>query len=185
MYMKYKVSWHLWKHKCFFCSSSPTRNVVSVKSLSRKDLDRQAGSMHLSVVWYITLSALSLLSPVPAAQRCNFTVSHSSMTLQNAIDSLGNCKNLLIEISSGHHFITSQTNFTATTSTDKLDTVEFVARERNVTVLCDYNVPSFDYTWSFKDLSSVIITGIEFENCPRPIRIESVSNVTIRNCSFR
>jgi hypothetical protein len=64
--------------------------------------------------------------------------------------------------------------------------IEFVGLESGVYVSCDYDdIVGSNYTWYFDHLFSVTIRGIHFKNCPRPLRLDTVSNVTIQNCSFR
>ena len=62
--------------------------------------------------------------------------------------------------------------------------IEFVGLGDNVSVSCDYTVRS-NYTWSFNGLYSVRLRGIHFEGCPRPLRLENISDVEIQDCSFR
>ena len=118
-----------------------------------------------------------------ACQQCNFTLSvNSSMTLQHAIilsrHSAGsNC--VKINVPSGKYNLTSQTLFPP-----EVGKIEFAGLGSNVNVFCAYTVES-NYTWYFDHLSSVTIRGIHFENCPRPLRLDTISNVTIHNCSFR
>ena len=118
-------------------------------------------------------------------EQCNFTLSvNSSMILQQAITLVlsshstgSNCVQICVP--SGKHDLTSQVLFTS-----EVEEIEFVGLGGDVNVSCSYDVES-NYTWYFDHLSSVMIRGIHFENCPRPLRLDTISNVTIQNCSFR
>ena len=126
-----------------------------------------------------------VFSQTQAYQRCDFTLSvNSSMTLQQAITyvlsrhSAGtNC--VQINVPSGKYNLTSQILFPS-----EVGQIEFAGLGSNVNVFCAYTVES-NYTWYFDHLSFVTIRGIHFENCPRPLRLDTISNVTIHNCSFR
>ena len=67
---------------------------------------------------------------------------------------------------------------------DDIMMMEIVGMGDNVSVSCDYAVRS-NYTWSFNGLCSVRLGGIHFEGCPRPLRLENISDVEIQDCSFR
>ena len=120
-----------------------------------------------------------------AYRQCNFTLSvNSSMTLQHAITFIlsrqstgSNC--VKINVASGQYYLTSQILFPS-----EVGGIEFAGLGSNVNVFCAYTVES-NYTWYFDHLSFVTIRGIHFENCPRPLRLDTISNVTIHNCSFR
>ena len=140
----------------------------------------------LCVMW---ITAGSRLPPVSSHaqthQQCNFTLSiNSSMTLQQAIIVIVNnhsvaSKCVRIELLDGMHMLTSQIVFPA-----EVENFELVGFESHVKISCAYDVRS-DYTWYFDHLSSVTFRGIHFESCPRPLRLDTISNVTIQNCSFR
>ena len=142
----------------------------------------------LEKMWQIVVKLIVILLPsVVQAQVCNkiWITNQASMRMEDVIGSvLEECHNMSsirIELFSGEHFINSQTFFS-----EELKTIEFVGLENNVTVSCDYDVKfSINYTWYFDGLDSVSFSGIDFHHCPRPIRIDTVSNVTIKNCSFR
>ena len=125
-------------------------------------------------------------SQVQTNQKCNFTLSiSSSLTLQQAVTSISNGHDsetncVRIEVHSGNHTLTSQILFPA-----EVGEIELVGLETDVTIICAYNVGYQNYTWYFDHLSSVTIRGIHFKSCPRPLRLDTISNVTIQNCSFR
>ena len=134
-------------------------------------------------VWSTVAFLKTFLIQVLLSERCTFVV-ESSLTIQQAINNslLEDCINegyVQIQLPSGKHIITSQTFFST-----MLETIEFVGVGNNVSVSCDYDLSS-NYTWYFYGLSSVTLTNIHFENCPRPLRIDTVINVTIHKCSFR
>ena len=134
-------------------------------------------------VWSTVAFLKTFLIQVLLSERCTFVV-ESSLTIQQAINNslLEDCINegyVQIQLPSGKHIITSQTFFST-----MLETIEFVGVGNNVSVSCDYDLSS-NYTWYFYGLSSVTLTNIHFDNCPRPLRIDTVTNVTIQNCSFR
>ena len=140
--------------------------------------------MHLILmVWSTVIVLCTFLLQRLLCEKCEFVV-ESSLTIQQAINNslLEDCINeshVRIQLPSGKHIITSQTFFST-----MLETIEFVGVGNNVSVSCDYDLSS-NYTWYFYGLSSVTLTNIHFENCPRPLRIDTVINVTIHNCSFR
>ena len=135
--------------------------------------------------------ASSLLTTVPPSlaqspqQNCSTLTVNSSQTLQQTINlslSGGNtlCSACIrIELPAGQHILTAQTLFPT-----ENEEIEFVGLGDNVSVSCDYAVRS-NYTWSFNGLCSVRLRGIHFEGCPRPLRLENISDVEIQNCTFR
>ena len=135
--------------------------------------------------------ASSLLTTVPPSlaqsplQNCSTLTINSSQTLQQTINlslSGGNtsCSTCIrIELPAGQHILTAQTLF----PTENKE-IEFVGLGDNVSVSCDYAVRS-NYTWSFNGLCSVRLRGIHFEGCPRPLRLENISDIEIQNCTFR
>ena len=135
--------------------------------------------------------ASSLLTTVPPSlaqspqQNCSTLTVNSSLTLQQAVNislSGGNtsCSTCIrIELPAGQHTLTAQTLF----PTENKE-IEFVGLGDNVSVSCDYAVRS-NYTWNFNGLCSVRLRGIHFEGCPRPLRLENISDVEIQDCSFR
>ena len=134
--------------------------------------------MYPFAVLFSVQSILILFSTLLYAEECSIVIKDYPVTDWNA-SLFENCTNVVVELPPGNHSIKSQISFPTT-----LDTVQLVAKEGNVTVSCDYT-PTHDYTWLFKDLSSLTLTGIDFNDCPRPIRIDTISNVTINNCSFK
>ena len=136
------------------------------------------------VVWIVTGNSLvSASSQAQVHQQCNFTLSvNSSLTLQQAITSISKYRgagSTCVKIPAGRHILTSQILFPA-----EVEAIELVGLESNVNVACVYD--SYEnYTWYFDHLSSVTIRGIHFENCPRPLRLDTISNVIIQNCSFK
>ena len=150
-------------------------------------LPRVSPILHVGVICI----ASSLLTTVPPSlaqspqQNCSTLTVNSSLTLQQAVNislSGGNtsCSTCIrIELRAGQHTLTAQTLFS---TKDKM--MEFVGLEDNVSVSCDYAVRS-NYTWNFNGLCSVRLRGIHFEGCPRPLRLENISDVEIQDCSFR
>ena len=136
----------------------------------------------LVVMMWTTVAVLTTLLPqFLLSEKCRYVV-NSSMPLQEAFSPFQECTNdIRIELLSGNHFITSQTFFPA-----KLKAIELVAVGNDVTVTCDYELRSMlNYTLYFDGLYSVVFSGINFYYCPRPLRMDTLSNVTIQNCSFR
>ena len=134
--------------------------------------------------------AIMMFVPHSVAQLhdCSNTITvNSSTTLQQAINSVtssdhirGQVSNCVrIEIPSGEHVLTSQTLFPA-----EVGGIEIIGLEDGVYVSCDYHVMS-NYTWYFAGLPSVMLWRIKFEGCPRPLRLDTVAEVDIHNCSFR
>ena len=80
----------------------------------------------------------------------------------------------------GHHRITKQTMF--------YESSFVLVGTQNTTIECDYDpLPfeeGFDYTWHFNQSRLVHFENISFINCPYPIRLITVQNVTVRNCIF-
>ena len=91
-----------------------------------------------------------------------------------------NCS--IIELPVGEHVLSSQLLFR-----DDLGSLELVGSgEHNVSVkiLCAYSIET-NYTWYFNRLTSLRIHNIHLQNCPRPLRIDSVDSVKVTNSSFR
>ena len=137
-------------------------------------------------VWIIIGYGLAPVSSQCQAHRqYNVTLYiNSSMTLQQAVNFIAikyntGSNRVQINVPSGQHKLTSQILFPS-----EVGEIEFAGLESNVFVSCAYDMES-NYTWYFDHLSSVTIRGIHFENCPRPLRLDTVCNVTIQNCSFR
>ena len=138
------------------------------------------------VIWIIFGNYPTPVSPqTQAYQQCNFTMFvNSSMTLQQVVTYITNKHSIesncvQIKVPSGQHKLTSQILFPS-----EVGEIEFASLGSDVNVSCTYNVES-NYTWYFDHLSSVTIRGLHFGNCPRPLRLDTISNVTIHNCSFR
>ena len=116
----------------------------------------------------------------------HLTLTVNSMTsLQQAIDiasSLGNTAAYTkIQIPPGNHLLTAPTLFRG-----EINEIEMTgAGGGEVRLLCNYSVGSNNYTWYFAGLQSVMLTGIGFEDCARPLRLDTVAEVTIQDCSFR
>ena len=88
-----------------------------------------------------------------------------------------------VELPSGVHFISTPLVFPA-----RLNGIELVGLGDNVTVTCDYaenDTSGTNYTWYFQQLESVSMTGIQFETCPSPLRLDTIAEVLITDCSFR
>ena len=85
-----------------------------------------------------------------------------------------------IEIPSGNHSLTSQTFFPA-----EINKLEITGVGQGVWLICDYILGSSNYTWYFAGLQSVSLTGMRFEGCRRPLRLDTVAEVVIHDCSFR
>ena len=108
------------------------------------------------------------------------------MTLQKAVDlsvsegsrPVGDC--VRIQLPSGEHKLTSQTLFPA-----EMGEIEFIGLAGSVHVECDYNTVISNYTWYFAGLHSVRFRGLQFENCPRPFRLDTIAEVEIQHCTFR
>ena len=146
-------------------------------------------STWLSVLMVLTVLGNGLppaFSQTPNQQCNNYTLSiNSSLTLEQVVNSSSNNHSLetncvRIEVYSGRYTLTSQILFPA-----EVGEIEFVGLENDATVMCAYKDVQLDYTWYFDHLSSVTIRGIHFEKCPRPLRLDTISNVVIQNCSFR
>ena len=123
---------------------------------------------------------------------CRSVAVGDPVTLQQAIDQLlvslststdgsGSYNCTSIELPAGEHVLWSQTLFPA-------DLGSLVIRgpaEESASVVCVYEVAENNYTWYFSDLESLEISNIHFRDCSRPLRIDTVAEVEITNCSFR
>ena len=137
------------------------------------------------VMWTVTGNGLApVSSQAQGYQQCHYTLSiNSSMPLHQAVSSILSKRStgsgcVRIEVHSGRHALTSQILFPS-----EVGEIEFVGLESDVYVSCAYDVRS-NYTWYFDHLSSVTISSLHFENCPRPLRLDTITNITIQNCSF-
>ena len=141
-----------------------------------------------SVLWIISCSLLLTpsLSLAQPTQHCLTLSVNSSMTLQRAVDlsvsegsrAASDC--VRIQLPSGEHKLTSQTLFPA-----EMGEIEFIGLAGSVYVECDYNTPISNYTWYFAGLHSVTLRGLQFDNCPRPLRLDTIAEVEIQHCTFR
>ena len=138
------------------------------------------------VIWIITGNGLVPVSlQAQSYKQCNFALSvNASLTLEQAVffnssNHSERCACVRIEIPTGRHTLTTQTLFSS-----EVEMIEFIGVGNDVYVSCAYDVRD-NYTWYFHNQSSVTIGYIHFENCPRPLRLDTISNVTIQNCSFR
>ena len=147
------------------------------------------GSPAMALLLAALLGLIIAYCPAPsqasneASQTCHAITVSGSLTLQQAVEQIlaqdrdTNCTS--VELSSGTHTITSQTLFTA-----ELTGLQFVGVGENVSVSCNYSVAT-NYTWYFEQLESVVLQNIHFEGCPRPLRLDTIADVEISNCSFR
>jgi hypothetical protein len=120
---------------------------------------------------------------------CRTITLTDSLNLQQAIERLLttddgngtviNCTS--IEVPPGEHVLSSQTLFTAEVGAIE---IRGPSGNGNASVLCRYDVES-NYTWYFGEVTSVKINNIQFRECPRPLRIDTVADVELTNCSFR
>ena len=120
---------------------------------------------------------------------CRTITVTDSLNLQQAIERLLttddgngtviNCTS--IEVPPGEHVLSSQTLFTAEVGAIE---IRGPSGNGNASVLCRYDVES-NYTWYFGEVTSVKINNIQFRECPRPLRIDTVADVELTNCSFR
>lgn len=120
------------------------------------------------------------------AQECHTIRVNKSLSLQKALDTLlqtttghrSNCSS--IELSTGEHILSSQTLFPT-----ELGSLQIVgSSQQSVSVSCAYSIGA-NYTWYFSGLMSIWIQNIHFHHCPRPLRVDTVAEVEIANCSFR
>ena len=121
------------------------------------------------------------------AQECHTIRVNKSLSLQEALNTLlqtttgsnsTNCSS--IELSTGEHILSSQTHFPT-----ELGSLKIVGSSQQiVSVLCAYSIGT-NYTWYFSGLMSIWIQNIHFHHCPRPLRVDTVAEVEITNCSFR
>ena len=136
-----------------------------------------------TMLLFISVAVLQLTA-TGAVSECYTLPVNSTKPLQEALNttefSSGDDHHCVrVQLSSGQHSITSQINFPT-----EIRHVEFSGTGNKVSMSCDYE-PKLNYTWYFSGQSSVTLRDIHFQNCPRPLRIDTVENVTIQNCSFR
>ena len=134
----------------------------------------------------LLLCSTLLVRASTTAQTCHTLQVSGSQSLQQTVDYLltpqastaANCSS--VEIPAGVHTLSAQTLFPA-----KLSSLAFVgASWKHVSVLCTYPV-ELDYTWYFSGVHSLRLENLHFQDCPRPLRIDSVAEVELTNCSFR
>ena len=147
------------------------------------------------------LAICVLLSLVDSSSQTCHTVSvNSSFSLQQSLQEIlslsldtssedspsrerndSNCSR--VELPSGMHYLSTPLIFPA-----RLNGIELVGLGDNVTVTCSYaenDTIGTNYTWYFQQLESVSMTGIHFEMCPSPLRLDTIAEVQITDCSFR
>ena len=138
----------------------------------------------ICLIWI--LSGSLILTPSvaqPSPQPCHTLTLSSSLPLQQAVEqSMSNTSSscVHIELPSGEHEISSQTLFSAGDVSD----VEFIGLGDSVFVSCSYAL-SENFTWYFDRLDSVKMFSLHFEGCPRPMRLHTIAEVEIQDCSFR
>ena len=147
-------------------------------------------------VWSLVSCAFMLVCQAGSSGGTCHTLSvDSSLSLQQSLEQLtrdainddlrerngSNCSR--VELPSGVHYISTPLIFPA-----QLNGIEFVGLGGNVTVTCSYaenDTSGTNYTWYFQQLESVSMTGIQFEACPSPLRLDTIAEVLITDCSFR
>lgn len=114
---------------------------------------------------------------------CTTVIVNESLSLQQALDTLlqtDNANCTIINLPVGNHVLSSQIRFPS-----ELKGLELIGSwPGHVSVLCSYSVET-DYTWYFSELSSLRIQNVHFHDCPRPLRVDTVAELEITNCSFR
>ena len=137
-----------------------------------------------SVLWILSCSLILTPSVAqPSPQQCHILTISSSLTLQQAVEQSASTTSsscVRIELPSGEHEISSQALFSA----GELRDVEFVGLGDSVFVSCSYAL-SENFTWNFDRLDSVKMYSLHFEGCPRPMRLNTIAEVEIQDCSFR
>lgn len=111
------------------------------------------------------------------------TQDNTCNSLQSAMDMLstsppeGNCT--LVRLPPGTHYITVPRRLTTG--------IHLRGMADNVTISCSYNRSNVmeDYSWYFSHPRVVMFEGLNFEDCPLPIRINAAGTVDIHNCLFR
>ena len=109
------------------------------------------------------------------------TLQQLLVSLSTSTDGSGSYNCTSIELPAGEHVLWSQTLFPA-------DLGSLVIRgpaEESASVVCVYEVAENNYTWYFSNLELLEISNIHFRDCSRPLRIDTVAEVEITNCSFR
>lgn len=148
------------------------------------------GVRSLMEAWLYLLYAvcsLFLCSAEPnfgAHYGCRAVSVNESLSFQQALDTVqkdstnSNCTAINLPV--GSHVLSSQIRFPA-----ELKGIELIGSwQGHVSVYCSYSVET-DYTWYFSELSSLRIQNVHFHDCPRPLRVDTVEELEITNCSFR
>ena len=136
---------------------------------------------HVFLLVWILLS----VEPITNAQDCRVIKANDS--LQRTVNSLRQLSSLdgstncsRVEIPAGDYDLSAQVLFPA-----ELGRLELVGSTEGVSVLTCLYIIKQNYTWYFSRLVSLKLHHIHFHNCPRPLRIDSVSEVEIKNSFFR
>ena len=147
-------------------------------------------------VWSLLSCALTLVCQANSSgQTCHTLSVDGSLSLQQSLEQLlnltrdtnsddsrersdSNCSR--VELPSGVHYISTPLFFPA-----QLNDIEVVGLGDNVTVACSYPDSDTNFTWCFQRLESVRMAGIQFEACPLPLRLDTIAEVLITDCSFR
>ena len=143
------------------------------------------------LVIFTTLSLTqSSATPPPSSSSCATLTVNATLTLQNAMDdcvspdsiAMFNC--ITIYVPPGNHTLTSQ--ILLPEDVGSIEIIGLVDGDDDVYVACDHeDVIVANYTWYFDGLETVKIKGLQFENCPRPLRLDTIDEVEILSCSFR
>lgn len=143
-----------------------------------------------SALLYLLYSVCSLFlcsaeSNSGARYGCSTVSVNESLSLQQALDTVlqkdntnSNCTTINLPV--GSHVLSTQIRIPA-----ELKGLELIGSWLgHVSVVCSYSVET-DYTWYFSELSSLRIRNVHFHDCPRPLRVDTVAELEITNCSFR
>ena len=156
--------------------------------------------LHFSTsAWALAICVLLCLVD-SSSQTCHTVSVNSSFSLQQSLEEIlslsldtisedspsrerndSNCSR--VELPSGMHYVSTPLVFPAW-----LNGIELVGLGNNVSVTCDYtenDTSGTNYTWYFQQLESVSMTSIHFETCPSPLRLDTIAEVLINDCSFR
>ena len=128
------------------------------------------------------LCPTALLATTTTAATCHVIAVGDSLSLQEALEltQTQNVNCTLVEVPQGEHIISSQVLFST-----ELRSIQLWGEEgEGVRVSCNYSVNT-NYTWYFDHLDSVVLYNLHFFNCPRPLRLDTIVEVEIINCSFR
>ena len=128
---------------------------------------------------------LALMMYTASSDECRTIIVTGALNLQEVVDRLAadeeataNCS--IIELPPREHVLSSQTMFPS-----ELGSLEFRGpREGIASVGCRY-VAETNYTWYFSEILSLKIHDVHFHDCPRPLRIDTVAEVELNDCSFR